>query len=685
MRFCRIKTCVYVAFCFLLMGFILVATTFYQNAAETLYPEAGNQGDFKMKPEPLNGLGSNQTGLIWFAQVTDIHLSIFRDPKRVPEFGQLCHWLRKVVKPPVVVATGDLTDAKTPDLVGSRQFVQEWTFYRTTVQTCLAGSEMQWLDIRGNHDTFDVIGESAENNFFKTYSIMGSKHQRSYSAKVEFANRTFGFVGIDATLVPGPKRPFNFFGALHDQQFDEAKHLIEDIKRETDSHVVFGHYPTSCIVAPSPGVRHLLHDAKAYLCGHLHTLAGIVPEMFARQKEGFFELELGDWKDNRLFRILAIDNGQLSFTDATFRGSLEADDDVDDTVIVVTNPTDVRFSTAPNSIEAVRASTNIRVLVFSSRDVVRVSALIDDVDAFECRQVTQGHPLYVADWNPAKYDDASIHSLRINVESKSGHGDSAITGSKMIQFGLGSKDNFSGVISNDFSFMARVVLLTNLLTFTQACFGLGMAGIVIPLCLLRAKHHLTVTGHLTRPRRPSENSWLVGRILRRIERRFWLMSALDSMFYPIVLAPIYLLVGPWAVGYFIEDTFGVLFCWGLYLNGTLLHGDTTSFFAVVFIVPYIYFFVFILSGIVEQRFDRDGRVPANETFFRYLVTNIWFFVLMMLQVVHFLDSFYCYGIVASLGVLGLGRFVFFYLLWSKAHSISADEYVAIQKVLSKNS
>ena len=105
------------------------------------------------------------------------------------------------------------------------------------------------------------------------------------------------------------------------------------------------------------------------------------------------------------------------------------------------------------------------------------------------------------------------------------------------------------------------------------------------------------------------------------------------MFYPIVFAPIYLLIGPWAVGYFIEDTFGVLFCWGLYLNGTLLHGDTTSFFAVVFIVPYIYFFVFILSGIVEQRFDRDGRVPANETFFRYLVTNIWFFVLMLLQVV----------------------------------------------------
>lgn len=64
-------------------------------------------------------------------------------------------------------------------------------------------------------------------------------------------------------------------------------------------------------MAPAPGVRHVIRDAKAYLCGHLHTLAGIAPEMFTSHPEGFFELELGDWKDNRRFRILAVD--QVSF------------------------------------------------------------------------------------------------------------------------------------------------------------------------------------------------------------------------------------------------------------------------------------------------------------------------------------------------------------------------------------
>lgn len=38
----------------------------------------------------------------------------------------------------------------------------------------------------------------------------------------------------------------------------------------------------------------------AYLCGHLHTLGGLVPQMYTMQDEGFAELELGDWKDERM-------------------------------------------------------------------------------------------------------------------------------------------------------------------------------------------------------------------------------------------------------------------------------------------------------------------------------------------------------------------------------------------------
>lgn len=38
-----------------------------------------------------------------------------------------------------------------------------------------------------------------------------------------------------------------------------------------------------------------------YLCGHYHTLGGAVPNMYTLQQAGFLELELADWKDNRMW------------------------------------------------------------------------------------------------------------------------------------------------------------------------------------------------------------------------------------------------------------------------------------------------------------------------------------------------------------------------------------------------
>ena len=63
--------------------------------------------------------------------------------------------LKRVVAPAAIVVTGDLTDAKTADTSGSGQYLEEWREYDKIVRTA-AGSDITWLDIRGNHDTFDV-------------------------------------------------------------------------------------------------------------------------------------------------------------------------------------------------------------------------------------------------------------------------------------------------------------------------------------------------------------------------------------------------------------------------------------------------------------------------------------------------------------------------------------------------
>ena len=41
-------------------------------------------------------------------------------------------------------------------------------------------------------------------------------------------------------------------------------------------------------------------ESMVYLCGHFHTLGNMVPNMYSLQKMGFLELELADWKDNRM-------------------------------------------------------------------------------------------------------------------------------------------------------------------------------------------------------------------------------------------------------------------------------------------------------------------------------------------------------------------------------------------------
>lgn len=83
------------------------------------------------------------------------------------------------------------------------------------------------------------------NNFYQKYSKQGQSHPRSYKYKVtNDAGMSLNFIAVDACLDPGPKRPFNFFGNLDE---DEV-YLLNSLSNNTNDPIVwFGHYPTSCI------------------------------------------------------------------------------------------------------------------------------------------------------------------------------------------------------------------------------------------------------------------------------------------------------------------------------------------------------------------------------------------------------------------------------------------------------
>lgn len=115
----------------------------------------------------------------------------------------------------------------------------------------------------------------------------------------------YSFIAIDACLEPGPRRPFNFVGILDQTEVNFIHQMLKIVETSGSSYNVwFGHFPTSCILAEEQGgVRSLIGQDKhglVYLCGHLHQLGGLIPRMYTMQHAGFLELELGDWKDNRM-------------------------------------------------------------------------------------------------------------------------------------------------------------------------------------------------------------------------------------------------------------------------------------------------------------------------------------------------------------------------------------------------
>lgn len=91
-----------------------------------------------------------------YFQISDIHISIFRDPSRITEFKEFCDQTVDVFQPSLVLASGDLTDAKTRDNIGSKQMLEEWQYYRNVLRECKIEEKTLWLDIRGNHGNVNI-------------------------------------------------------------------------------------------------------------------------------------------------------------------------------------------------------------------------------------------------------------------------------------------------------------------------------------------------------------------------------------------------------------------------------------------------------------------------------------------------------------------------------------------------
>ncbi|KAK2706171.1 hypothetical protein QYM36_016266 [Artemia franciscana] len=514
-------------------------------------------------------LGNRKGSLFYFVQITDIHISIFRDPNRIPDLWTFCDENLKVIKPPVVIASGDLTDATREQPMGSQQYEEEWRQYSNSVRKCKNHTKA-WLDIRGNHDTFNVPSSNSSINYFRNYSAQGRLHSYSYMYTTKEQGYTVNFIAVDGTTEPGTIKPYNFFGIISPEGFA----VLEKMKRDAaigNATFWFGHYPTSTLLSPSPGMRELMNDGMAYLNGHLHTFFMMVPKMHTLHHSGLIELELGDWKDHRIYRILAIDNGLFSFVDLRVH---------DWPAILITNPKDSMYmQPTKEPLWKMAKSTHIRILIFSKSAIRHCQVKIDDADVGQCLQ--SDGPLFVLPWNPQDYSKG-LHKLEVSAM------DSDLqTRNETIIFSLdGSREPFP--FGGRFALMSDAVttlqeqidmapgrnmafLFGDFNTQAQCLFGFLFAAWILPLCILRICHYRILGGAFVKPRLSND-------FFGRLARNFWIAAATDRIFIFIMLGMVYLLIGPWFVGELADGLYGVIFLWGTFVGNVYQPGSLSYFY-----------------------------------------------------------------------------------------------------------
>ncbi|XP_065212038.1 transmembrane protein 62-like [Planococcus citri] len=598
-------------------------------------------------------IGAECKNIQWMVQVTDLHFSDFHDPTRKSEFEEFCSITLDVIRPRVVLATGDITDAVLPKFADSTQIENEWKAYKEILDKSNVTSKTTWLDIRGNHDTFNVLSTNSSNNFFEKYSVQGRDHPRSYFYVGRMDNgEKIGYIAVDSCLNVGLKILYNFAGEMTKEEIDVIRSYVRKAHDLDVKYLIwFGHYPTSSIQYPGSKIlRDLIANEEtsvAFLSGHMHQVDNLVPKMYSYMKEGLFELELADWKTNRIFRIMTIDHGQFSFVDVK-HGKWP--------IIIVTNPkTEVLVSPATNFFASPPNSSHIRLLVFSRFPITKVRLKIDNEEWKNCVHVDQS--FYVIEWDQNLYQNG-LHTITVEAEDE--------------QQNVQKIDHIFSLNGSrsDRRFLSKFFLMPNLGLLIQSAMIFFVLLCVVPLILFR---YLVTVQKVE----ADEMSAIKYNYLIQCFQKFCVISHLKRFFYPLLIFPIYILLGPWAIVYMLDNKIGVLLSWGIFIDGKyeppswLLNGlGLKQILVHLFLI--IHFSNEIHKRLLNKRSCFSISKSTSKNYLCIAWDNSFFVFILMVQIIQII-LFCMYIGISTLFIGPLTSWWLIMAIWLKRDIICMEE------------
>ncbi|KAJ3406595.1 Transmembrane protein 62 [Chytriomyces hyalinus] len=565
-------------------------------------------------PQPRNTssdmLGNDPRGIFTFIQVSDIHVSRFASQGEGgrAHFESFLFRELPAVAPDLLFASGDLVDSKSAVTFRSQQHAQEWEAYQGLLNASAItrrNNGLFYFDMRGNHDCYDT-SPPFNTTFYASMSATKSQgyhhlHQKSFGK--------YTFASLDACPVIGVARPFNFFGILDTNDMNALAAIIDQSQRESHRHVFLAtHYPLSTMIKTARtndgrDFNQLARGASLWVSGHLHRLVGGVRLYTFHKDTDLLELEVGDLKENAVYRIVAVDHDMISFTDEVVSVGDWKSSGGPAPVILVTNPRDARFaSPAHEPVQLVRESSHVRVLVYSFNEGrVSVRGMIDgkrELGDFvyvgktrgwsnvTALKETENHvPMYVASWTPQNFDDGKDHWLHIEVIDSAGKISTKRTVFRVD--GLRAKSHGMSTAIGQF------IMATNFETWIKFLAVLMHVGIMILVHAFKLVSNLKLADGSLDPLRASLSAGInadglpnasadsrfhavlvfVRKQTFQWTLRFLNFSTTPHLFYPFFAYVNYIIVGPWFIADFVpsaktfKDRTGLFYPYGLWFPG----------------------------------------------------------------------------------------------------------------------